>query len=42
MLFTKQLSVIDKAELAIANGCVLHNYIIQENDRAATGPGLMI
>jgi hypothetical protein len=36
------MSVIDKAEMAIANGCLLHNYIIQENDSAATGPGLMI
>lgn len=42
MLFTKQLSVIHKAELAIANGCVLHNYIMQENGSAATGPGLLI
>jgi hypothetical protein len=36
MLFTKQLSVIGNAELVIANGCVLHNFIIQENDSAAT------
>jgi hypothetical protein len=42
MLFTKQMSVIDKAAMANANGCVLHNYIKQENDSAATGPGLMI
>jgi hypothetical protein len=37
MPFTEILSVVDNAELVIANGCVLHKYIIQENDSGATG-----
>ena len=42
VLFTIQYCVTDNAELVIRDGCVMHNFIIQENDSAATGAGLMI